>query len=118
MPTLSLGGSILGALGGYAYGSIKCMSSTGAPGGGGSSSGGQKLSPSARKELGNLADRAGEKIRDVIRSRGGSAANVNQVGHWADRTLGDAAKAAANGDATAKTAIKIAKAAARLGQQY
>lgn len=54
----------------------------------------------------------------MIRSRGGTAANVEQAGQWADKTLGETAQAAANGDPTAETAIKIAKQAARLGQIY
>jgi hypothetical protein len=57
-------------------------------------------------------------VRDVILSRGGTASNVNQAGAWADKTLGEAAQAALNGDPSAETAIKIAKQAGRLGQQY
>jgi len=59
--------------------------------------------------LGNLASRAGEKLRNVITSRGGTKANVNEAGPWADKTLGETAKAAVDGDETAETAIKIAK---------
>jgi RHS repeat-associated protein len=108
------GGSLGGALGGLA-GAVFCSSSAGGPGGGG---GGSDLSGSARKKLGNLASRAGEKVRDVIRSRGGTASNVNQAGNWADKTLGEAAQAAANGDSAAETAVKVAKQAGRLGQKY
>lgn len=57
-------------------------------------------------------------MRDVIRSRSGTASNVNQAGPWADKTLGETAEAATNGNSTAETAIKIAKQAGRLGQQY
>jgi hypothetical protein len=46
------------------------------------------------------------------------AANVNQAGPRADKTLGETAQAAVKGDPTAETAIKIAKQAGRLGQQY
>ena len=104
------------ALGGFAAG-VFCSSSAGGPGAGGGG-GGSDLSGSARKKLGNLASRAGEKVRDVIRSRGGTASNVNQAGNWADKTLGEAAQAAANGDSAAETAVKIAKQAGRLGQKY
>lgn len=92
-----------------------CRIGAGGAGGGG---GGGGLSGRARSKLGNLANRAGEKVRDVIRSRGGSGSNVNQAGPWADRTLGETAEAAARGDSSAETAIKIAKQAGRLGQQY
>ncbi len=84
--------------------------------GGGGGDGG--LSSAARKKLGNLASRAGEKVRDLIRSRGGTGSNVNQAGQWADKTLEETAHAAANGDLTAETAIKIVKQAGRLGQQH
>lgn len=76
------------------------------------------LSKAAQKKLGKLAAQAGEAVRDVIRARGGSASNVNQTGDWADRTLREAADAAANGDSSAETAIKIAKQAKRLGLKY
>ena len=70
-----------------------------------------------KNKLGNLVGRAGEKVRDVIRTRGGSGSNVVQAGPWADHTLGETAEAAVRGDSTAET-IKIAKQANRLGQQY
>jgi hypothetical protein len=76
------------------------------------------LSPACRKKLGGLADHAERLIRDVIRERGGTAANVNKAGLWADRTLAEAASAAVeNDDETAETAIKIAKQAKRLGRK-
>ena len=76
------------------------------------------LTAAERRKLGGLAPRANEKVADVIRSRGGSAANVNQAGHWAQKTVADAAKAAVGGDASAESAIKIAKQAGRLGQKH
>ncbi|MBI3658546.1 MAG: hypothetical protein HY232_19245 [Acidobacteria bacterium] len=107
-PTYGTVGETIGVVAGFAL-----------PGPGGKAKlGGRLISPAARKKLGNLANRVGEKVRDVIRSRGGTASNVNQAGHWADKTLGEAAQAAAKGDPTAETAIKIAKEAGRLGQQY
>jgi hypothetical protein len=40
------------------------------------------------------------------------------MGHWADKTLGEIAQAAAKGDRSAATAMKIIKQSARLGQKY
>jgi len=54
----------------------------------------------------------------VIRSRGGSGANVREAGQWAEKTLAETAQAATKGDAAAAKAIKIAKGAGRLGQKY
>ncbi|TAN22152.1 MAG: RHS repeat-associated core domain-containing protein [Acidobacteria bacterium] len=76
------------------------------------------LPPKARKILGGLAGQAAQTVRDVIRGRGGNASNVNETGHWADRTLGQAAEAAANGDRGAAKAVKITKDAARLAQKH
>ncbi|HEX8163947.1 MAG TPA: RHS repeat-associated core domain-containing protein [Pyrinomonadaceae bacterium] len=76
------------------------------------------LPPSVRNKLGNLVSRAEEKVSDVIRSRGGSGANVKEVGHWAEKTLAETAQAAAKGDKTAAKAIKIVKSAGRLGQKH
>lgn len=76
-----------------------------------------RLRPAVRKKLGKrLATQADETVRDVIRSRGGTASNVNEAKHWADRTLSEAAEAAVEGDESAETAVKIAKQAKRLGQ--
>lgn len=69
------------------------------------------------EKLGRLAKRAEEKVADVIRSKGGTAANVRQAGPWAQKTLAETAKAATGGDKTAETAIKAAKQAGRLGQK-
>lgn len=113
---LTIGGAG-GAGAGFVAGMTACPGGA-ANGGGGSGGGGGGLSGKAKSKLGNLANRAGEKVRDVIRSRGGSGSNVNRVGQWADRTLGEAAEAAARGDSSAETAVKIAKQAGRLGQQY
>jgi RHS repeat-associated protein len=78
---------------------------------------GIKLTPSETKKLGGLSNRAGEKVSEVIRSRGGNASNVREAGPWAEKTLAETAKAAVGGDKTAETAIKIAKQAGRLGQK-
>ncbi len=76
------------------------------------------LSRSARRKLGNLAGRADEKVVDLIVERGGNASNTRQAGHWVNRKLGEAAEAAAQGDRTAETAIKIVKQARRLGEEH
>ena len=76
------------------------------------------LSRTAARKLGSLAGRAEEKIRDLILGRGGTASNVRQAGHWADKKLGEAAEAAAQGDRSAETAIKLVKQAKRLGEQH
>lgn len=76
------------------------------------------LSKAARRILGNLTEHEERTIADMIRERGGNASNVRQTGPWADRTLADTATAAAQGDQTAATAIKIVKQARRLGEEH
>lgn len=76
------------------------------------------VSRDAAKRLGTLLDQADQLVREVIRARGGNAANVRKAGHWADRTLGETAQAAVDGDRNAASAIKIAKEAERLSQQH
>jgi len=76
------------------------------------------LTPSIARKLGSLAADAERNVAEMIRERGGSAANVRQAGPWAWFTLAEAAAAAVAGDATAETAIKIVKQARRLGEQY
>lgn len=44
--------------------------------------------------------------------------SINEAGHWAQKTLGEAANAAVAGDESAETAIKIAQQARRLGQEH
>ena len=69
--------------------------------------------------MGNLADRANEKVSDIIRSRGGKQSNVNRLQtDIGEMTLGEAAKKAAQGDKAAKQAIKMSKQANKKGQQY
>jgi hypothetical protein len=77
-----------------------------------------ELTKSARRILINLFDDADRIVAEVIRKRGGSAANVREAGHWASWRLGDVAEAAAEGDAGAVKAIKIVKGARRLGEKY
>ncbi len=77
-----------------------------------------KLNKAARRKLGSLVGDADRSVADVIRERGGTAANVREAGHWADRLLGEAAKAAADGDGSAVKAMKLVKDARRLGKKY
>ena len=65
-----------------------------------------------------LIDVADQTVAEVIRARGGIAANVRKAGHWANKSLGETAAAAVEGDKTAGRAIKIAKGAGRLGRKY
>jgi hypothetical protein len=74
------------------------------------------LGRAARKRLGNLFEHAHRTIREMILERGGGAGNVREAGHWADRTLAEAAEAAGS-DNTAKKALKIVKQAKRLGEE-
>jgi len=70
------------------------------------------------RNLGNLGTRAGEIASDVAKSRGASGANIREMGPWADKPLGEVARAAAQGNKEAAKALKIVKEAARLGQKY
>ena len=74
-----------------------------------------ELSKSARRILGNLVSQADRMVSEVIRERGGSAANVREAGHWSEQRLSEVAEAASDGDAGAVKAIKIVKNARRLG---
>lgn len=61
---------------------------------------------------------ADETVANAIRIRGGGGAQVNRVASWpAQKTVGEVAKLAVEGNAEAKTAIKIIKDAARLAQK-
>jgi hypothetical protein len=77
-----------------------------------------KLTKAVRRRLGKLLDLADLTVAEVIRDRGGGAANVREAGPWADRTLAETAEAAVKGDRAAGKAIKIAKGARRLGRKY
>jgi hypothetical protein len=77
-----------------------------------------KITKAIRERLGTLVELADRTVAEVIRARGGVAANVRAAGPWADRPLGEAARAAVRGDRTAGKAIKIAKNAHRLGRKF
>ncbi len=56
---------------------------------------------------------------DAIKLRGGSGQNINKVADWLKgKSVSDVANQAAQGDAEAKTAIKILKEAHRLSEKY
>ena len=76
------------------------------------------LSKTAKRMLGNLVEQADRTVAELIRERGGGASNVRHAGPWADKTLAETAQAAAQGDGTAATAIKIVKQARRLGEEH
>ena len=76
------------------------------------------LTSGARKILGGILPLADETVANAIRIRGGGGAQVNQVASWlAQKTVGEVANLAAQGNAEARTAIKIIKDAARLAQK-
>lgn len=75
------------------------------------------IPPKVQDKLGGLLNRANDKVADVIISRGGTGSNVNEAGHWAQRTMAETAEAAVGGDLTAAKAIKLAKEAAKKGQR-
>ncbi len=77
-----------------------------------------KLTKAAQRILGALIAVADQTVAEVIRARGGSAANVRETGPWAQRTIAEAALAVLEGDMTAAKAIKIVKQARRLGRKY
>jgi RHS repeat-associated protein len=79
---------------------------------------GKALSIPARKALGRLLGLEGETVASVILSRGGNASTVREAGHWAYRTLGDVAEAAAGNDRLAAKALKLAKQAAAKAQKF
>lgn len=77
------------------------------------------LTRGGRKRLGNLVDMKDTNIADAIRQRGGGQSQVDQI-----RTdyqlikVGELANLAAEGDAEAKTAIKILKEARKKHEKY
>jgi hypothetical protein len=78
---------------------------------------GSRKVPAWKRRLGNdLVNRASELGRNVARDRGANAQNINEMGHWADKTLKEIAKAAGE-DAGAAKALKIIKEAKRLAQK-
>ncbi len=76
------------------------------------------LSKGASKILGNLLGEANKIAREVVLQRGGGGSQVRHLQHLADKTLGEIAEWAAQGDSAARTAIKIIKQAASKAQKY
>ncbi|WP_437527418.1 RHS repeat-associated core domain-containing protein [Sorangium sp. So ce726] len=92
------------------------------PGGGGDrarddANGGVRLTGAGRKVLQDPALRQmkDKTLREEILARGGGGGVVRKAGDLADRTIGELANAAAQGDGAAVKAIKLLKDAARLG---
>jgi hypothetical protein len=77
-----------------------------------------KLSKTAQRVLGTLLGQADRLVSEMIRERGGNAANVRETGHWANRRLGEVAMAVALGDRSALKAMKIVKRAQHYGRRY
>lgn len=75
---------------------------------------GVKLTKGGKSAIGTLAADKDKTVAQVIKERGGGGSQVQEAGHWAQETLGDCANAAAAKDASAVTALKIAKDAKRL----
>jgi hypothetical protein len=68
-----------------------------------------KLTGGGRKKLGNLVDMQTMTVADAIKARGGGAGQARLAGPWAQKSLAETANAAAAGDETAETAIKMVK---------
>jgi hypothetical protein len=77
-----------------------------------------KITKAIRRKLGTLVGLADQTVAKVIRARGGVAANAREAGLWAEKTPGEPARSAVEGDPEAASAIKIAKQARRLGEKY
>lgn len=78
-----------------------------------------KLSKGGKRKLGNLSALKDISIRDAIKLRGGGAGQANQVsGDLLDKSLGEVAEMASQGDSAAETAIKMVKQASSKAQKY
>ncbi len=72
----------------------------------------------ALKVLGTLAPLAETTVANAVKLRGGGGAQVGKIATWLQQMpLGEVAKLAADGNAEARTAIKIVKDASRLAQK-
>ncbi len=67
------------------------------------------LSAAAIRKLGSVVVDAERTVAEMIRERGGSAANVRHAGPWASMTLAFTAETAVADDLTAEMVIKIVK---------
>ncbi len=78
-----------------------------------------KLTKGGASVLGGLKNLKDMNIADAIKARGGSGQNVNKIADWLrGKSVGDVANQAAQGNAEAKTAIKVLKEAKRLSEKY
>ncbi len=72
-----------------------------------------------RQKLRNLEDVKDKTAAEAIRSRGGNASNVNEIGSdYRNLTVEEIARLDAQGDAGARKALKIIKQAAQKGQDH
>ncbi|MDM8562715.1 polymorphic toxin-type HINT domain-containing protein [Candidatus Marithioploca araucensis] len=77
------------------------------------------LGKKAKNILGDLIDSANDTARDAIKKRGGGGSQINRLRtDYADKTLGELAQLAADGDKEAKTDLKIVKQASKKAQKY
>ncbi len=77
------------------------------------------LTPSGQKKLGNLVNLEYVNIADAIRQRGGGQTQVEQLRtDYQNKTVGELANLAVEGDADAETAIKILKQARKKREKY
>jgi len=76
------------------------------------------LTAAAQRIIRNLLDLKDTLARDAVKLRGDGKSQVDQLKHYADKTVGELANLSAQGDETAKTAIKIIKQAKSKAQKY
>ncbi|WP_372365470.1 pre-toxin TG domain-containing protein [Candidatus Uabimicrobium sp. HlEnr_7] len=79
-----------------------------------------KLTKSAKRKLGNLINIKDKDAAQAILDRGGNASNVNKAlgNHLREKTVGEIAQMASEGDKAAESALKIIKQAAKKGAKY
>jgi hypothetical protein len=78
-------------------------------------------SKAVQKVLGNLVEHADELARNAILQRGGGGSQIQQIGHYADKTLREIAELIIQGDKgrdSADSALKIVKQALKKAQKY
>jgi hypothetical protein len=80
---------------------------------------GIKLTKGGRRQIGNLVSLKDVTAAEAIRQRGGGQSQVEQLETgFGQMTVGELANLAAQGDAAAKTAMKIIKQASDKAQKY
>ncbi|WP_412541349.1 hypothetical protein R8Z50_01675 [Longispora sp. K20-0274] len=80
---------------------------------------GVKVTKAGQRKLGNLGEYKDMTAADAIKARGGGQGQVNVLGgDYANKTVGELANLAAQGDETAETAMKIIKQARAKAAKY